>query len=94
MTQSNFIFLLQQILTVTDKDNTYSVAFGKSVLESVISMAEASDKCSQQTKKVMTMALGCFDFLAQHADEYAFVQGEDEENAKKFQLLDNAVDPQ
>lgn len=87
MSLENFISFLQQLLTMVDKKDAYSTALAKSILQSVVELAKASQKVDGRTLRAMDTAVGEFEELVLHAKEFAGKPGEILENEQKRSRL-------
>ena len=93
MTTTNFITYLQQLLTMLDAQNAYSVALAKQALSATIALAETSGKVDAITRRAMHRAEENFSLLAEHADDYIGKPGQYRENEQKRQRLKMMVIP-
>ena len=67
MSLNNFISYLQQILSMIDPNDPYSVALGKTALSATIRLAEVSKKADTKTIRAMRIAENQFQYLAENA---------------------------
>ena len=93
MSLNNFISFLQQILTMVNSNDKYSVAFGKSVLSSTIAFAVASEKIDYRTERIMWSAECRFNFLVENAKDYSGKPGNYHENEKRRRRLLMTLEP-
>jgi len=93
MSIDNFVSYLQQILSMIDSKNKYSIALGKSALTATIAMAIASGKVDGETQRAMVRSEGIYDYLADHAKDFAGVPGKYDENAKRRRRLLMSISP-
>lgn len=93
MSYDNFLSYLQQLLTMLDANNQYSVTMAKSALELTVSLAELSNKIDRRTHVIMREAISCFDHLVRTAEDYAGKPGEYEENEMKRRRLELVLRP-
>ncbi len=91
MSLNNFISYLQQILTMVDPKDKYSIALAKSALMSTIALAEASGKVDFQTQRAMRLAEMKFEQLVENAADYAGKPGKYEENERKRNRLKMSI---
>ncbi len=87
MSLNNFLSYLQQLLSMVDLKNRYSVELGKIALSSTISLAVESHKVDAQTERCMIIANRRFEFLAENAKDFAGKPGKYEENEKRRRRL-------
>ena len=93
MSIKNFIAYLQQLLSMIDPDNDYSVALAKSALTATVALVEASGKVDGMTRRTMRAALHAFNSLAEHAEDFAGTPGMYKENEQKRQRLEMMLYP-
>lgn len=93
MSLKNFIAYLQQLLTMIDPLNEYSVALAKNALSATIALAEVSGKADMPTRRAMRGAEAKFRYLAEHAQDFAGTPGNYKENEQKRQRLEMVVYP-
>ena len=87
MSLDNFLSYLQQLLTMVDSRNPYSVELAKAALRETFVLAKLSETADGFTLRTMSMALESFDHLALNRDQFAGVPGEYQENQKKRKRL-------
>lgn len=66
MSMSNFLSYLQQLLSMIDPENRYSVALAQTALDATVELAMASEKASPRTIRAMMAAKNEFQYLASH----------------------------
>ena len=93
MSLDNFISYLQQLLTMIDKDDAYSVALGKQALLSIIALARISGKADAMTMHCMISAEHEFDYLVQNAQDFVGKPGQYLENKQRRRRLRLALLP-
>ena len=93
MSFDNFMSFLQQLLTMVDPRDEYSIALGKSILESTVALAHASGKVDRITFRTMDRAIHLFDALVRHAYEYAGKPGDFQGNEQKRHKLSMILGP-
>lgn len=93
MSLNNFISYLQQLLSMIDPKDSYSVALAKGALSSTIALAIASEKIDGQTHRAMIIAQNQFDYLAENAKDYKGKPGKYDENEKRRRRLLMAISP-
>ena len=93
MSLNNFISYLQQILSMIDPNDPYSVALGKTALSATIRLAEVSEKAGPQTIRAMRIAENQFQYLAENAKDFAGTPGRYEENERRRHRLLMTVSP-
>ena len=87
MSFNNFLSYLQQLLTMVDSDNEYSVALACNALSATINLARISGKADSVTLRTMMMAEQQFTYLAEHREEFAGVPHEYEQNERRRRRL-------
>lgn len=87
MSLDNFLSFLQQLLSMVDSKNKYSIALAKVSLNSTVDLAIASGKVNALTHRVMYAAKEEFDDLVRNANDFAGKPGEYEENRNRRQRL-------
>ena len=93
MSTESFIRFLQELLTMIDKNNKYSVAYAKNLLSGMAALAVTSDKVDAYTRRIMMRAEGRFEVLAEHADEFAGEPGSFYENGSRRKRLLEMLHP-
>lgn len=93
MSLKNFIAYLQQILSMIDPKDAYSVALGKSALSATIELAKASEKIDGLTYRSMIIAEEEFNNLVLNAKDYVGKPGKYEENEKRRRRLMMTIVP-
>ena len=93
MSLNNFISYLQQILSMIDPKDKYSVALGKNALSATIALAMASGKVDAKTEHVMKIAEHQYLYLAENAKDFTGKPGKFEENEKRRRRLLMAISP-
>ena len=87
MSLDNFLSYLQQLLTMLDSSNPYSVELAKAALRETYVLAKLSGMADGITLRAMHEALERFDHFAETRDHFAGVRGEYQENQKKRKRL-------
>ena len=87
MSINNFLSYLQQILTMINPKDKYSVALGKSALSATIALAIASGKIDMETRRAMMIAENRFEYLAGNAEDFAGKPGDLVMNRKRRRRL-------
>ena len=93
MSIDNFISYLQQLLSMIDPKDKYSLALAKSALTSTVNLAIASGRIDAQTHRAMVTAVNIFDFLAENAADFAGKPGKYLENEKRRHRLLMSISP-
>lgn len=93
MSINNFIAYLQQILSMIDSKDKYSVALGEAALNATIALAQASEKIDEETYRAMMIAQREYRYLAENAKDYAGKPGRFDENEKRRRRLLMAISP-
>lgn len=93
MSLDNFISYLQQILSMINPKDKYSVALGKSALSTTIALAISSEKVDPLTHRTMMRAEDQFEFLAQSAKDFAGKPGDFDGNEKRRRRLLMSITP-
>lgn len=93
MSLNNFLSYLQQLLSMIDPKNKYSVALAKGALSSTVSLAIASGKIDGQTERIMRAANTMFEYLAENAKDYAGKPGKFDENERRRHRLLMSLSP-
>ena len=87
MSLNSFIAYLQQLLSMVNPDNDHLIVIAKEALSATIALAEASGKIDSVTRRTMDRAEYQFDYLIEHARDFAGVPGRFKENEQKRQGL-------
>ena len=93
MSLKSFLIYLQQLLTMVDSTNPYSVELAKSALRETFVLAKLSEMADGFTLRSMKNALDTFDQLVRNRDQFAGVPGEFQENEKKRRRLGMVLGP-
>lgn len=93
MSLKNFIAYLQQLLTMINPKDQYSIGLAKTALSATISLATASGKVDAVTRRAMNFAVNQFDYLVEHAKDFAGIPGNFKENEQKRQRLEMMLVP-
>ncbi len=93
MSKNNFLSYLQQLLTMVDPLNPYSVGLVKTSLAAIIALAKGSGMADGITMRLMMGAEARLQYLIQHADEFTGRPGEYEENMHKRKRLEQVCYP-
>ncbi len=93
MSLNNFLSYLQQLLSMIDPKNEYSVALAKGALSSTVALAIASGKIDGQTERVMRAANTMFEYLAENTKDYAGKPGKYDENERRIHRLLMSLSP-
>ena len=76
MSEEGFLLFLQEIITMTDKKNAYSIAYGKNLLKQLADFAILSKKVDPVTYRMMMEAIRSFDFIMENKGDFAGVPGD------------------
>lgn len=87
MSEKNFLSYLQQLLSMVDPEDKYSIALAQMALDATVELARGSGKANPVTLRMMIAAKGMFRRLVAHRDDYAGVPGEYETNKQKRRRL-------
>ncbi len=93
MSMSNFLSYLQQLLSMLDPKDKYSVALAKNALSATFELARISGKADPMAIRAMWRALDEFESLAENASDFIGTPGEYEENEKRRRRLRSVVYP-
>ena len=93
MSLANFLSYLQQLLSMVDPKNKYSIGLAKNALSATISLARASGKADFTTLRAMVRAENQFQDLVEHAKDFAGVPGQYKENEQKRHRLEMMLVP-
>ena len=93
MSKDNFLSYLQQLLTMVDPENSYSVALAQAALDATVELVRASAKADSLTVRIMVNAQHEFRYLTSHQKDYAGVPGEYRENEQKRRRLGLILQP-
>lgn len=93
MSQEQFIRLLQSLITMTDPDNCLSIAYSKTILENLLSLAMDSRKCHPITLRSMKRSITLFERLMAHKEDFAGVPGDYAKNKAMRDRLAAIVQP-
>ncbi len=93
MSRDNFLSLLQQLLTMVDKENPSSIALAKTILVSVEGLVDTTHKTDALTQRMIHIANHQFESLVRHQEDFAGVPGAYQENAVKRQRLMHMIMP-
>ena len=88
MSLNNFLSYLQQLLTMVDPENPYSVGLVKTSLSAIVALAKGSQMVDAFTMRVMMGAEERLQYLIQHADDFKGKPGEYEENRHRRKHLE------
>lgn len=88
MSLNNFLSYLQQLLTMVDPENPYSVGLVKTSLSAIVALAKGSQMVDAFTMRVMIGAEERLQYLIQHADDFKGKPGEYEENRHRRKRLE------
>ncbi len=83
MSKRGFIAFLQELLTMTNPDDTRTVHLAHMVLWNIIEMVEKTKTADPFTRRLMFMADYSLDVLIQQREEFIGVPGQTAENEKK-----------
>lgn len=87
MSTERFITLLQEILTMVDKNDMESVTKARNALSAIVELAFESQKANAITLRVMRRAESMFDSLVSNADDFSGKPGDYLNNNKKRKRL-------
>lgn len=93
MSLINFLSYLQQLLSMVNKEDKYSVSLAYTALTATIELVHASGKADGMTYRAMERAKMEFHYLADHCDEFAGVPGEYQENQRRRNRLRLVLHP-
>ena len=93
MSLESFIRLYQELLTMIDPDNDYSVQCAVSMLHMLYTLAHNSGKASPITIRAMDSGVRNFENLARHRNDFAGKPGDYKGNNAKRQRLKNMLVP-
>lgn len=93
MSMDNFLSFLQQILTMVEPENVYSVELAKAAMSSVIALARTSGKANAITIRAMEIAERKFELLVSHREDYAGKLGDVIQNQVKRKRLEHMIMP-
>lgn len=93
MSYNNFLSYLQQLLTMVDPKNEYSVEYARMALTATITLANKSGKADLITLRVMDRACYCFDGLVEHRDSYIGRPGDYQGNEQRRRRLGLILQP-
>ncbi len=93
MTLDNFLSFLQQILTMLDDENPYSIALAFNALNNIVVLAEHSYKTDGLTLRSMYAARRQFEYLVKYRNEFMGEPGEYQMNQIKRQRLAHVIVP-
>ncbi len=91
MSLSNFIAYLQQLLTMVNPRDEYSVDMAKKALEATVALAFMSRKADPITLRAMRHAVDKFSNLTKHAGDFAGKPGHFKENEQKRRRLESVI---
>ncbi len=80
MSQEGFMLFLQEIITMTDKNNPYSIAYGKNLLKQLADFVILSEKVDSITYGMMMGAIRRFDFIMENKENFAGIPGDYQRN--------------
>ena len=93
MTLSNFLSFLQQLLSMIEPRDKYSVALAKNALSATVALARESGKADAETVRAMVRAEEEFEYLAENARDFIGRPGEYNENEKRRRRLSMMLIP-
>ena len=93
MSLNNFLSYLQQLLSMVDPANKYSVALAQAALDATVKLVRASGKADAVTMRTMVNAQREFRYLASHRDEFAGIPGDYNGNEQKRRRLGLMLQP-
>ena len=93
MSLNNFIMYLQQLLTMVESKNEYSVALAKNALSATVSLAKISGKADSITLRTMNAAMARFDMLVESKKDFAGKPGDVKGNEIKRMRLQTTLFP-
>jgi hypothetical protein len=93
MSYNNFLSYLQQLLTMVDPDNEYSVEYAKLALKATFTLASISKKADAMTLFAMGTAELNFNALVAHRDSYIGVPGDFKGNEQRRRRLGLVFQP-
>ena len=93
MSFDNFLSYLQQLLSMVDPKNEYSIALAKTALFNTFMLTKTSGKADAMTLHAMLRAENDFLYLAKHADDFKGVPGDYTGNKHKRMKLAHMIQP-
>ena len=93
MSLDSFLSYLQQLITMVDPEDPYSVDLAKDALDATVEITLKSQMASQVVQDVMKEARREFQFIVKHKDSYARVPGDLIMNGIKRRRLGTILRP-
>ena len=93
MSLDSFLSYLQQLITMVDPEDPYSVDLAKDALDATVEITLKSQMASQVVQDVMKEARREFQFIVKHKDSYAGVPGDLIMNGIKRRRLGTILRP-
>ena len=93
MSMDNFLSYLQQLLTMVDSRDDYSISLAKTALTAVFGLAKSSGKADSIVLRAMMIAEREFEYIVEHKADFVGVPGEYQNNKVKRQRLAHMVTP-
>lgn len=87
MSTHNFLSYFQQLLTMVESGNPYSVALARTALNTTVEMARLSRQSDEKTLRLMMKVQSQFDYFLQHRKEYMRIPDNHEENSKRRRMI-------
>ena len=93
MSLQSYIRLYQELLTMVDPNNPYSIEHALGILRQILFMAEQSKMANAETIEYMDAGIYQFEYLAKHHDNFAGKPGDFHGNEAKRQRLMHMLIP-
>ncbi len=93
MSLNSFLMYLQQLLTMMNPKDEYSIALAKTALNATVSLAAASGKADPKTLRIMSIAESDFRMLVRYAEDFAGIPGQYLQNEQKRKSMGAFLDP-
>ena len=93
MSMTGFIRYLQELLSMVNIRDDYSVALAKAALTSTVGLAIASKKVDPVTQHAMHRAVGLFEYLVENARDFVGKPGDYQGNEQKRRRLQLMLQP-
>ena len=85
--------LLQQLLTMVDKESHTSIRCAKNALENIYALARESGKSDAMTIRMMDRSIHLFERMVAYKEDFAGVPGDYNGNAAKRHHLEMMIRP-
>lgn len=93
MSLESYIKLYQELLTMVDPENPYSVEQAENILRQILFMARISQKADALTIRCMHAGAHEFSAIVRHRDDFAGKRGDFHGNEAKRQRLMHMLGP-